>query len=81
MNNIEILTEKYPDEEFLQADGFDGAIIGIDAEFRICYSTSKCIEILAKDMPLSDAADYFWFNVAGSYVGEKTPIFVDEILV
>ena len=81
MTNMEILIERYPDEEFLQADGFEEAIIGIDQNFRVCYSNKKCIEILAKDMSLEEAADYFLFNVAGAYVGEKTPIFVDEILV
>ena len=81
MKKIDIITQQYPDEEFLKADGFDDAIIGIDKDFRVCYSITKCVQILTKDMTEDDATDYFWFNVAGSYVGDKTPIFVDEILV
>ena len=28
-----------------------------------------------------DAHDYFEFNVQGAYVGEKTPIWVDDTLL
>tara|TARA_Y100000592_G_C5231121_1_gene203903 strand:- start:20 stop:268 length:249 start_codon:yes stop_codon:yes gene_type:complete len=82
MKKIDILTEKYPEEKFLKADGFDEAIIGIDKDFRVCYSTQKCIDILEKDCASRDeASEYFWYNVAGAYVGDQTPIFVDELLV
>ena len=78
---LEEILEKYPDETFLKADGFDDAIIGVD-ERTMClvYSTQKCIDILVKDhrMDYLDAADYFYYNVSGSYVGEQTPIFVDD---
>ena len=62
-------------------DGFDDAIIGVELNtFRIIYSTTKCIEILCKDMSEDDAREYFDFNVVGGYVGEKTPIFCyDEL--
>jgi hypothetical protein len=26
-----------------------------------------------------DAVEYFWYNVEGSYVGEKTPIWCHDI--
>jgi hypothetical protein len=75
MNIRELLIERYPDETFLLADGFDGAIIGVDEKtWRVIYSVSKCIEILGKDMPYDDAFEYFEFNTAGAYVGEQTPI-------
>jgi hypothetical protein len=41
---------------------------------RLIYSVSKCIQILTNDMPEEDAIEYFNFNVSGSFVGEKTPI-------
>jgi hypothetical protein len=76
----EEILEKYPDEEFLLADGFDEAIIGVDEKsMRIIYSISKSIEILMKDMSEEDAFEYFYYNVSGAYVGEKTPIWCDDI--
>lgn len=60
-------------------DGFDDAIIGVELNtFRIIYSTTKCIEILCKDMSEDDAREYFDFNVVGGYIGEKTPIFCND---
>jgi len=78
---IDIIIEKYPDESFLIPDGFDEALIGVDIKsMRLVYSMSKCIQILSKDMNEIDAIEYFDFNVSGAYVGEKTPIWVDDII-
>jgi hypothetical protein len=41
---------------------------------RLIYSVSKCIEILSQDMSEEDALEHFYYNVSGSYVGDKTPI-------
>lgn len=72
---IETILNRYEDEQFLKADGFDSAIIGVDeSTMRLIYSVSKCIEILCEDMSEEDAIEYFDFNVSGSYMGEKTPI-------
>jgi hypothetical protein len=69
------IVENYAEEPFLKADGFDEAIIGFDINsMRLIYSVKKCITILCRDMCEEDAEDYFSFNVSGSYVGEKTPI-------
>lgn len=69
------ILEQYQDEEILIADGFDQAIIGIEeSSMRLIYSVNKCIEILTEDMSEEDALEYFSYNVLGSYVGEKTPI-------
>jgi len=77
---IDSIIEKYPDENFLKADGFDEALIGIDIKsMRLVYSVSKCIEILCREMNEVEAIEYFDFNVSGAYVGEKTPIWVDDI--
>jgi hypothetical protein len=65
----------FPEDEILKADGFDEAIIGIDEEdMRLIYSSSKCIEILCRDMSEIDAIEYFNFNVRNCYMGTKTPI-------
>lgn len=73
---IDKIIEKYEDETFLKADGFDEAVIGVDeSDMRLIYSVSKCIDTLMLDgMSEEDAIDYFTFNVSGSYVGDKTPI-------
>jgi len=73
------IIERYEDETFLKADGFDEAIIGVDeTTMRLIYSVRKCIEILMRDMSEEDAMEYFSFNVSGSYVGEKTPIWCTD---
>jgi hypothetical protein len=79
MNKLQRILEEYQDEEILTADGFDEAVIGIDyASKRLIYSISACLEILSTDMSASDAHEYFFYNVAGAYVGEKTPIWCED---
>ena len=76
---IQKIIEKFEEAEFLKADGFDDAIIGVDEDSgRLIYSVSKCLTILQEDMNEEDATEYFYFNVSGSYVGEKTPIWCDD---
>ncbi len=76
---LDLICEKYADEEFLIADGFDEAILGVDeTSCRIIYSISKCIEILKNTMNEEEAVEYFDYNVLGAYVGEKTPIWCDD---
>jgi len=75
----ELICDFFPDDTFLFADGFDEAIIGVCTKtFRIVYARSKCIDILSKDMSFDEAEEYFDYNVEGSYVGEQTPIFVED---
>lgn len=79
---IDRITETFPEDEFLKADGFDEAIIGVDtASMRLIYSVNRCISILCLDegMEVEDAVEHFEYNVRGSYVGEKTPIWCDEL--
>lgn len=73
---LQEILDLYEDEEFLTADGFDSAIIGVDEHsMRLIYSVSKCIDILVTDgMDYEDAIEYLNFNTFNAYVGEKTPI-------
>lgn len=75
------IVEYYQDEEILKADGFDDAVIGIDTgTMRLIYSVTRCVEILiVGGMDMNEAIEYFDFNVRGSYVGEKTPIWCDDM--
>jgi len=76
---LEEIIENYYEEEFLKADGFDEAIIGVDeGTMRLIYSVSKCIKILMQDMSEEDALEHFSYNVSGAYVGEKTPIWCQD---
>ena len=72
----EEILHAFPDEEFLFADGYEDAIIGVNTKNVVCYDREKCIEILMKDMSREDAEEYFSYNTEGAYVGEKTPIYV-----
>jgi len=84
MNRAEIedwLEEFYPDfDEILLADGFDEAFVGVAVQFNkpmAVYDRQKCIEKLMEDMTEDEAYEYFEFNVAGAYVGENTPAFLE----
>ena len=80
---LEEIIEYYPDETFLKADGFDSAVIGVEIgePMRLIYSVTKIIEILITEdeMSMEDALEHFEFNIRGSYVGEQTPIWCDDM--
>jgi len=80
------LTEKVADvldeESIVLADGFADAFLGIGRQFSkpiAVYSRRKCIEVLMRDMDEEQAEEYFEFNLAGAWVGESTPIYLDEL--
>lgn len=80
--NLQTIYEKYPDEEFVSADGFEEAILGIDDDkMIIVYSTKKILSILMQEeeMNYEDALEHFYYNIKGAYVGEKTPLFVEDL--
>jgi len=71
-----------PDALF--ADGFDGAIVGYEANGSCCvYDYDKCMEILMNGQPegyegmtKQEAHEYMEFNVVSAFVGDFTPLFV-----
>lgn len=72
--------EHYPEEEVLLLDGLDEAFIGLTTtDIRAVYSVQKIIEILSKDMSEEDAYEYFSYNIECAYVGEKTPLYINQI--
>ena len=88
MTKADILAEQYSDVKLLQADGFDDAILGVvfdnmNAVPRLAYSITKCLEVLMKrdGMTEEEALEFFDFNVQGAYMGEKTPIWVDDMFI
>jgi hypothetical protein len=68
----------------MRADGFDEAILGVAQRCGqpeiIAYDTEKILEILQarEGMTAEEAVEYFEFNIAGAWVGEETPIFIDR---
>ena len=65
---------------YLKADGFDEAMIGIDAiAQRIIYSKQKMIEIVSRQMDVDVAIELLEFNTWSFDVGEHGPIYCDEI--
>lgn len=74
------IIEKHDEQEFVIADGFDAAVIGVDVNtMRLIYSIEKCRAILMEEgMSYVDAEEYLWFNTITSYVGEHTPIWCDD---
>lgn len=75
------------DSELLLADGFDTAVIGVaySAQGRpvVAYNTASIIEILMyqHSMTNEEAQEFFEYNVIGSYMGERTPVFIDILEV
>lgn len=76
------LAEENP--EALWPDGFEEAYIGVA---RRCgkptlgaFSVQKALEILRKrdGMSYEEEVDYFEFNVVGAWMGEGTPIWIED---
>lgn len=68
-------------DELMFADGLDAAIIGIadrDGTNVVVYEIGTIIEILkTRDgMSTDEAREFFDFNIARSYFGEITPLYV-----
>lgn len=67
----------------LKADGLDGAIIGTveRADFGtvLLYDSQRCIQLLAErdGLDIDGAREWFYYNVAGAYVGPDTPCFAE----
>jgi hypothetical protein len=77
LSSLEKLEYAFPDIEMTIADGFDDCVLGIcPSTERVIYSYNKCLEVLMSRDGLTDyeAIEFMDFNVVGSYVGEKTPI-------
>lgn len=71
------------EESTIIADGLDDALIGTAYREGIqlaVYSTVKTIETLIRDNSWTheDAQEYFDYNISTAFVGEGTPIFVED---
>ena len=77
----EVIVDVYgSSDDILFADGFNKAIIGFEPNmWKVVYSRNKVIEILMKDMSEEEAIEFAEYNTFNSYVGEKTPLWVDDM--
>lgn len=60
-------------------DGFDEAIEGLvepmDGPPLVVYSEEKILQMLAEQFgDYAEAMDHYYFNIAGAYMGEGTPL-------
>lgn len=69
---------------FLEPDYFDEAIIGVAQNaaglFAVAYSEPTILRLLQKheDMDADEAVEWYSFNTAQAYIGEGSPLFVDD---
>ena len=67
----------------LRLDGYDDCYLGVGESYgenpALIYDYEKIIERLKQDgMSKEEAQEYFEFNILGSYLGEKMPIFLNR---
>ena len=70
------------DEKILLADGLESAFMGVGRQFThpiAVYSYKKVIKILMRSkMSHEEAVEYFDYNIAGAFVGDQTPVFLQD---
>jgi|TARA_R110002020_G_scaffold62956_1_gene167944 hypothetical protein len=82
---IESIDEMMEPENLLEADNFRDAVIGVGQRCGqpnvLIYDVDKVIDILMTRDELSyeEAWDYYEYNMLGSWVGEKTPIWMERM--
>lgn len=70
--------------KILLADGLEDGFIGLaerDGVQVAVYGITSCIIALIKanKWSLEEAEEYFHFNTLNAYVGEYSPLFIDEM--
>lgn len=85
------LLDAYPGSDqdlvFLEPEYFDEAIIGVAQNsaglFAVCYSEPTILALLEEhaNMDHDEAVEWFNFNTAQAYIGEGSPVFIDDALL
>ena len=79
------IKESNPDALF--ADGLEDALIGIHTRFNqpllAAYSVSKVLQIFhdRDGMSYDEAREFYDFNVIGAWMGDGTPVFIEDQMV
>jgi len=68
--------------EAILFDDLDDALIGVGQQHGsqtvAIYDKEKCIDIFYRNFLVTEAVEWFEYNVECAYVGENTPIFVER---
>ena len=81
-----LLEMENPDALLMEPrDRYDACIVGIGHRFSdgplVMYSIERILGVLEADgMTDEEAVEWYHFNILGAWVGEGTPIFVQELL-
>lgn len=87
MEGLKMVLEWADDANALKPVGIDGnidmydyAILGITDSGRLVYSKDEMVRILARNakMKWEEASEFLEFNCFSAYVGEMTPIYVNQ---
>ena len=82
---IEKKVTEWSTEEILTADGFDEAIVGLARRPNLiaaAYDVNKILQIMVDGgMAPDEAREYFEFNVVDAWVGENTPVDIEDYKV
>ncbi len=74
-------SKEFPKMMFM--DGLDSAIIGVAQVHGnpvVAYSTEKILENLVdQGMGFDEAREFMMFNILGAYMGEFTPLVIDDL--
>ncbi len=80
MSIADDLSEMWPDDDILQIDGYDSAIIGVGERCGqvpvLVYDGSKIMELLRQEMDEDVAKEWYTHNIAGAWLGPNTPLLV-----
>jgi hypothetical protein len=77
---LDLISENYPEESFIYPSGHENAVIGYDyCSMRLIIDLDIVIQNLMEEgMSEIDAIEYCSYNITGSYIGEKTPIYLQR---
>ena len=69
------------EDKTLFADGFNDSIIGTTDDGRVVYSKTLMLEnlVLTQDMNATEALEYLNYNTWSAYVGEFSPLYVNDL--
>jgi hypothetical protein len=74
--------DEWAEEPILTADGFDDCIVGLARRpelIAVAYDVDKMLaQMVEGGMTLEEAREYFEFNVVGAWVGETTPVYIED---
>jgi hypothetical protein len=71
------------DDGVVIMDGYDHCVVGLAEHFDfgpvLVYDRELIIQTLMEEgLEEEDALEHFYYNIAGSYVGKRTPMFISH---